>query len=462
MKRFLLAFGLVPALACMLASCGGGHTIGYAYVIANPSSGPVIVAYDVRSDNGALAPAQTPTTPLPSGQPGTAIVSVVSSNNLNLYVLFGATTDYSLNTASGTPSGQPIGPPVASEVVHYTIAQDTGNLTLADASSTAGLSAVSMAIDPAGNFLYVADSFQDGYSLTNPGPGDVTVFALNSSGALSAPNCNTAAGGFTANSSLGCGYPVGYGPRGVSQSPANTNGIFLYVANSGNTIVAGGSFCYNTVSGFSVASNGALAPVPMVPSVSCGGTPYPANSLPMGEEPWAITSVIANSGGNPFVYVSDLTQGNIYEYQTSGNGTLSNAGLGTGGQGYINAYTEPVYLITDPRARFVYATDFGGGMPAYDIVASSGELTSVDASAYGTQAGPLCMAIDPVEGEYIYAVNSVSGTVTGYTLNGSTGTLVALPNSPFYVEAAGTATNASLPTCISIAANGSTPVTGTP
>jgi hypothetical protein len=463
LARFLLVYVLVPAMAAVLASCGGGHTIGYAYVIANPPSGPEIFTFNVRSDNGALAPAQVPSTPLPTGQAGTAIASVVSSDNLNLYVLFGATTDYSLNPTSGTPEGQPIGTPVASEVVHYTIAQDTGDLTLADSSPTAGLSAVSLAMDPSGNFLYAVDSFQDGFSLTNPGPGDVTVFALNSSGALTAPNCNSAAGGFSANTSIGCGYPVGFGPRGVSQSPANTNGIFLYVANSGNTIAAVTGTCYNTVSGFQVASSGALTPVTMAPPVSsCNGVPYPANSLPVGEVPWAVTSVIANSGGNPFVYVSDLTQGNIYEYQTASTGTLSNAGLGTGGQGYISGGTEPVYLIADPRARFVYVSDFEGGMLAYDIVASSGQLTSVDAGGYGTGAGPLCMAIDPVEGKYIYTVNSVTGTVTGYTLNGSTGTLVALPNSPFFVGAGSTASNASLPTCISVAANGSTPVTGTP
>jgi 6-phosphogluconolactonase len=291
----------------------------------------------------------------------------------------------------------------------------------------------------------------------------VTVFALNSAGALAAPTCNAAAGGFTVSTSVGCGYPVGFGPRGVSQPPANTNGIFLYVANSGNTVAATSGTCYNTISGFAVGMGGGLTPVTMVPPVSsCNGTPYPSNSLPAGTVPWAVTSVIANSGGNPFVYVSDLTQGNIYEYQTASNGTLSNAGLGTGGQGFINGGVEPVYLIADPRARFIYVSDFEGGMLAYDIVASSGQLTSVDAAPYGTGAGPLCMAIDPVEGKYIYTVNSIGGTVTGYTLNGSTGTLTALPNSPFFVGATTTATNASLPTCVSVAANGSTPVTGTP
>jgi 6-phosphogluconolactonase len=86
----------------------------------------------------------------------------------------------------------------------------------------------------------------------------------------------------------------------------------------------------------------------------------------------------------------------------------------------------------------------------------------VDSSPFGTGAGPLCMAIDPVEGKYIYTVNSVGGTVTGYTLNGSTGILTALPNSPFFVGTTTTASNASLPTCVSVAANGSTPVIGTP
>jgi 6-phosphogluconolactonase len=459
--RAALACLAVPALAAVLSSCGGGHTIGYAYVIANPpTGGPQIFAFNVRSDNGALAPAQVPITAGPTGIAGSAIASVVSPDNHSLYVLYGATTNYS----QGPTSGQPVGAPVQSLVVHYTIQQDTGDLTMADSSTTAGMSAVGLAIDPSGNYLYAIDSFRNGFNLSDPGPGDVTVFALNSSGALAAPTCNASAGGFTANLGLGCGYPVGFGPRGVTQTQANTNGIFLYVTNSGNTITPVSGTCYNTVSGFQVNAGGALTAVPMLPPTgSCvNAVPYPAGSLPVGTVPWAITSVIANSGGNPFVYITDFTQNQAYAYQSASNGTLSNAGLGTAGQGPINTGEEPVFVTVDPRSRFVYVSNFQAGISAFDIVASTGELTPVDSLQYGAGAGPLCIAIDPVEGIYLYAVNLVGGTVTGYTLNGSAGTLTALPNQPFYVGTSTTASNAAQPACVSVAANGSTPVIGTP
>jgi 6-phosphogluconolactonase (cycloisomerase 2 family) len=494
--RATLALAVLPGLATLLTSCGGGHTIGYAYVLSAPStlSASTVFSFDVRSDNGALSPAQSSAL---ANQPTGAVASVVSPDHANLYVLFGSPT----NPTTGLP--EPSANP--GTIVHYGIRSDNGDITPLDTVTTAGTDPVALAIDPSGYYLYATDTYAPGSGSGVSGPGDVTVFAIQSAasgtasspgGTIIAPVCAapgtpTVAGAAAGTAGSGCYYPVGYGPRGVTQTSTAVNGTgYVYVTNSGNTAPTSSTTCYGTVSGFALtygdpnpssgtpSYGGQLAPIDFGPPLagSCSGeTPYPAPvttgstttypSLPVGLTPWAITNVVTGAAPSlPVVYITDYSQNQVYAFATLQNGSFSSTGLGgVSGQAAFPTGNQPENILVDPRSKFVYIANFRDGTITADVItANTGALTSVNGSPYVVGTGPLCMAIDPSEGKYFYVVNYISGSVSGFELNGSSGQLSALANQPFLIGSSSGGVNTSDPSCISIAANGTTPVIGTP
>ena len=478
--RATLALGVLSGLATLLTSCGGGHTIGYAYVQSSPNSGTgTNYIYEVRSDNGALSQAFGIAAP---SQNVAAIASVVTPDNKNLYVLYG--------TATNPQTGIPVSDATQGVIVHYGIRTENGDITALDTVQSPGADPVAMAIDPSGNYLYVVDSFGPGTGTGLSGPGDVTIFAIQPDaqgtstvpgGTIIAPVCampgiSTNQGAAVGSVGSGCYYSVGYGPRGVTQSltAANATG-YIYVTNSGNTAPASNTTCYGTVSGFTLAYNnpsgstaapgGQLTPVDFGTPLagSCPNeTPFPTGSLPVGVTPWAAVSVITGAGAQPFVYFSDFQQNQVYSYLAAINGTLSSTGTGNQ-QGAFTVGNKPESMLVDIRATHLFVTNFQDGtIDSLLINPGTGALSAVSGSPYGTGTGPLCIAEDPSEGKFLYVVNYLSGSVSGYQLNGQTGQLSALANQPFLIGSSSTGVNASQPTCVSIASYGSTPVLGTP
>lgn len=89
--------------------------------------------------------------------------------------------------------------------------------------------------------------------------------------------------------------------------------------------------------------------------------------------------------------------------------------------------------------EFVYvANHYSDNVSAYAIDASTGALTEVKGSPFGTSYGPYGVAIDP-SGKFAYVANNGAagkpGSVSAFTLNPHTGVLVPVQGSPF---AAGT------------------------
>jgi hypothetical protein len=385
-------------------------------------------------------------------------------------------------------------------IIHYGIRNENGDLTALDTAQTAGSDPVALAMDPSGNYLYAVDTYSPASGTGLNGPGDLTVFAIQPDsqgtstvpgGTIITPACGptgtlTNQGAAVGSTGSGCYYPVGYGPRGVTQTlyvPATSTSIatpaFVYVTNSGNTAPTSSTTCYGSVSGFTLTygtpnptsgspvAGGQLAPVtfPTAAGSCVNGSVFPTGSLPVGATPWAIASVV--SGANPalpFVYISDYAQNQVYAYAAAADGTLSNAGTGgvSGQAGYATG-NKPESMLIDIRATHLYVTAFQDGtIWAYNIVPNTGALTGISGSPYGAGTGPLCIAEDPSEGKFLYVVNYISGSVSGYEITGNTGQLSALANNPFLIGNSSTGVNGSQPTCISIASYGSTPVRGTP
>ena len=95
-----------------------------------------------------------------------------------------------------------------------------------------------------------------------------------------------------------------------------------------------------------------------------------------------------------------------------------------------------VSLFASPlRAQFVYVTNGGDStVSGYTIDPSTGALTPIAGSPFpadaGPSSGPSAMAVDP-SGKFAYVANTGLGTVSGYTIDSSTGALTSIAGSPF-------------------------------
>jgi hypothetical protein len=85
---------------------------------------------------------------------------------------------------------------------------------------------------------------------------------------------------------------------------------------------------------------------------------------------------------------------------------------------------------------------------AYVIDQASGAAVgAVGSNAVNVGTGPLCVAIEPALGIYLYTANFLDNTVTGQQLDPHNGTLKAIQNTPFPAS--------GQPTCVAAVANGS-------
>ncbi len=155
-------------------------------------------------------------------------------------------------------------------------------------------------------------------------------------------------------------------------------------------------------------------------------------------------SAVAVAPRGTFVYVTDSASNQIIAYTVGAGGILRPNTDGPFATGSL-----PVALTIDPRGNFMYVADYNDqAVSPYVINQSNGSLTAVAASAKpSTQGtGPNCVTIENALGVYAYLTNFISGNVSGFQLNATTGALSNIRNSPFPTAAA--------PTCAAAIANG--------
>jgi 6-phosphogluconolactonase len=122
-----------------------------------------------------------------------------------------------------------------------------------------------------------------------------------------------------------------------------------------------------------------------------------------------------------FLYVTDLTRGEIFAYQINQtNGSLSPI---TGSPFLISQTAQPSIPVIDSTGHFLYVS-FLTGIAAFAIDSTTGTLNPVPGSPFSTINQPIFIAADPV-GNFIYACN-LSGGIEGFALNTSTGVLVSV------------------------------------
>jgi 6-phosphogluconolactonase len=363
--RTALASVVSLGLGFGVIACGPSNTIDFIYVTSSKATPGQINVFRVDSEAGALVP--IPGSPYPSGG-NNPVADVTSPNNQNLYVV-----NHDTNS-----------------VVTFTIATD-GSLSQQQSCPTPGGSPIQLAINKAGTYLYVVETYQPNHSATNPGPGALVVFPINANGQLGATgsSCTPVSNG--ANSF----FAVGNNPVGVNVTANNT---YVYVTNENDA----------TLSAFQVNSGSVLSAI---------GT-YTVGVAP---------NALASDPTSKFLYVTDGAANQMIGFLIQINGTLINM------QTPFKTDILPDSVQVDPRGIYVYVANYNANdVSAYTIDRANGNATQISgAGTYAVDTGPTCILIEPAEARFVYTTNFLGNTVSGLSLNPATGALAPVQNTPF-------------------------------
>ncbi|HEX4037641.1 MAG TPA: beta-propeller fold lactonase family protein [Acidobacteriaceae bacterium] len=405
MKFRRISQGLVAVAACVglglgMTSCSPSDTIDYLYVTSNNASSGTgdgqVTAYHVDSISGALS--QVAGTPTDSGG-ANPVAEIPNPDGKYLYI-----ANHGSNNIS-----------------EFIIGTD-GQLSLGNKYTTGGSDPVSLSMNSAGTLLFVLDYYGPGFSDSNPGPGVLIVYPINSDGTLGTP---VASGGL--------GYTqVQCFPGGVAVTP---NSNYVYVSNTNSVIVTTAGYTtptpptppstcpsQGTISGFAVSTAGALSAIP--------GSPFLAGATP---------TAIAVDVTSRFVYTTDSSQNQLIVYDVGSGGALTplpNGPFATG--------TLPVGIAIDPRDEYLYVTNYNGqSISGYSISQGTGLPSALASSGWNTGSpGPTCIVVDPSMGRYVYASLSLFNAVSAAGLNPNTGELTGVQNTPYDVTGKATCVTA--------------------
>jgi 6-phosphogluconolactonase (cycloisomerase 2 family) len=389
---------------------------------------------------GQVLTAQIPASDIAS--PGTAAVTVFNpapgggtSNSLTFTTTPGAVDPQSVavnpagNFAYVASQGCSSG--VGGYVSMYTINPTTGALTsIGPPVSTNDVGTDSVTIDPFGKFAYVAN---EGLYATD---GSVSAYSIDpTTGALTSTS-----GGISGNSPEFCCFTA------VAVHPSDK---FAYVANGDSTPRSVSVYTINGANGAltyfgTIAAEGFPTSVVVDPSgqfvyvaaETDSGTPGPGSvsMYAINVTTGALTSLgtiatgtmIAESSSNSIVV--DPTGAFAYVTNSGSNNVSmysinATTGVLTSG-GLIDAGTTPLSVAVDPTGKFAYVTNFSSNdISMYTINATTGALTPVGTIA--TEQSPTSIAIHP-SGKFAYVTNSASNSVSMYSIDGATGTLTLI------------------------------------
>jgi 6-phosphogluconolactonase (cycloisomerase 2 family) len=174
-------------------------------------------------------------------------------------------------------------------------------------------------------------------------------------------------------------------------------------------------------------------------SIDVSGSLSPAGIFPSGGGP---TAVAVDPTGQ-YVFVANRSSNNVSGYSITGaDGSLNEL---TGSP--YPAGAQPVSVAVDPTGQFVYVTNFvSTDISAYSIDAISGWLTEIAGSPFAQlrqEVDPRSITVDPT-GQFAYVANE--GSVAGYRIDATTGSLERLADSPYLTQRSQAASVALDPT----------------
>jgi 6-phosphogluconolactonase (cycloisomerase 2 family) len=405
----LLLVSAASLMAAVLITACGTATTDFVFVTSAKAAGTnnygEIDVFEINRTSGYMR--QIPASPFPS-EGRNPVAEAVSSDNTMLYVV---------NQDDNT-------------IVQFLIGSD-GKLYPQNTVNTPGIYPLAVAVS--GTNLFVVDTYQplSSCSTTNPCSGSVGVFPLSTaSGTGSSATLGGAPGTPVVNTSIGASY----WPLTLPSNPAHIitptainvlhSGAALFVSAYDASVTPNVGYVF----GFSIGTGGVLTPLH-------GGVPFVAGVHP---------SAIASDSTSAYVYVTDFTSGNVRGYSFA-SGVLTPLS----GSPY-SAGNLPAAIVVDSAYPYVYvANSTDGNVVAYSI-SSSGALTRIGAYAAGIQ--PVAIGIDPSTNHFLFTANftpdGVNGTVSGFELSTTDGTLVNTQLSPY--------TSNANPTAVAAVPHGST------
>jgi 6-phosphogluconolactonase (cycloisomerase 2 family) len=366
-------------------SANGLRPARFLYLTTSSSENKRIWGYLVNPDTGALT--LTKQGPLAGVEAAFALAS--DKRGYRLYVM---------------PDAQF---PNSDDAAGYFIDRRNGYLRPVPGSPFfLGFSIAAVTVHPSGRFVYAGNV---DLGVGNPG---ILVFAVNTDGSLALLTTTP--------------VPTQSSPVSMAIDPS---GRYLYAASVGRLI-----------DGFDIdGASGALTPLPGSPFTSntsgCifGGADAVADL--MGRYLYAShDSVLAISG-----FAIGPTTGNLVEI--AGSPFPEHGSTGCNFTGQITG------LTTEPTGRFLYvgntSTDTSNvhTISIFSINAGNGALRHIKdtPSNYASYSGSGMLRADP-SGKYLYTFgnSNIAGhnpldQVIGFSINGSTGDLTALPSSPFTI-----------------------------
>ena len=334
-------------------------------------------------------------------------------------------------------------------ILAFTIDPSTGALG-APLSMTGPNQSLGMAATVSLGHLYVSDFLNDtvdGFSINSrtggltaiagspfslggapPGAGGLSMFVFSGFYLYATDlNAGTVAG-FAYDSASGKvtavpGSPFPAGNTPVQAAQAGSQGKFLYVSNFNDS--AGG------ISAFTIDFNtGALTPIP--------GSPFPTGTAGSFPGPSAL-AVGGNTGNILYVALAGTASANskiaafAIDLNTGGLTAVPGSPFATG--------SNPLYMTLVPITNvgfqeFLYTANVHDNtISAFTVDGNTGVLTPLSDSPYagGTSLGGLAVAPYTTSNGtlFLYAADPQAKTVRAYSIDGNTGALSPIPGSPF-------------------------------
>jgi 6-phosphogluconolactonase len=383
-QLLLVALGAL-GVATLLSACNqltGTLTVDFVFVASARAAGPnsygEVDVFEVNSESGKMR--QIPTSPFPSGGRN-PVAEAVSTDHNNLYVV---------NRDDNT-------------IVQFAIGSD-GKVYPQQTVNTPGIFPLAAAVS--GSTLYVADTYQPlpSCSPASPCSGSIAAYPILANGNLDTKNV-------LVNSSIGADY----WPLTLPASPADVIAPAAITASGSNLFVAARDTTSGVgyLFGFSTA-NGTIAPLN-------NGVPFSAGVQP---------SAIALDPSGSYVYVTDSTGNNVHAWAV-GSGLLTPVS----GSPFA-AGNSPSGIVIDAAGKFAFVANAqDSNVSAYSI--GNGALTRI--ANFTTDTQPVSIGIDPNLNQYLFTVNFLANTVSGFQVNATNGTLLDSQNSPYASNANPTA-----------------------
>jgi 6-phosphogluconolactonase len=387
---------LVASLLTACSQLTETLTVDFVFVLSAKAAGAnqygEINVFEINSESGRMR--QIPTSPFPSAGRN-PVAEAVSSDYNNLFVV---------NQDDNT-------------IVQFVIGSD-GKLYPFNTVNTPGIYPLAIAANKSN--VFVVDTYEPLplCSTADPCPGSIGVFPLSAGGSSSTAPCTATVcmGTPAVNTAVnGQFWPLALAGANASHVVVPTavnvlaSGSYVYVTAYDSSVIPSVGYVF----GFSVGTGGVLTPL--------SGSPFAAGTQP---------AAIASDPTSTYVYVTDLVKGNVLAYNAASGNLTPLAGSP------FPAGNQPDAVVIDPSYSYAYvANSQDSTVTAYSI--SNGSLSNIGSFATGLQ--PVAIGIDPSTEHFLYTVNFLDATVSGFVLSTTNGSLLVSQDSPFKTDAQPTA-----------------------